>query len=266
MHLLRERRQMDAHWGIKAFCGGALRGTQMRALHNQEQKHAISYANTKQEAVTLTSGSSMYLELQRPRPPLQTGHMRATPQLKMEDKESAMTVDNPKVANDAVFKYLLVKYLLVLSPLPILVQRTCFCPHLLFHTHKQTSVPKLLTHNVCMCMCVHRVGPSSAGPGQRGWHANVQPAVFHRLHVTTEHATKKPCGNYRMAGQLSVCELLSRFSQLYESDQHRSAWCCLSWVKISCSRVHNNAGMQMKRFYHSTWNCKLLLNGVNTMN
>lgn len=87
----------------------------------------------------------------------------------------------------------------------------------------QTSVPKLLTHNVCMCMCVHRVGPSSAGPGQRGWHANVQPAVFHRLHVTTEHATKKPCGNHRMAGQLSVCKLLSRFSQLYESDQHQSA-------------------------------------------
>lgn len=156
--------------------------------------------------------------------------------------------------------------LLVLSPLPILAQRTCLCPHVLFHTHKQTSVPKLLTRNVCMCMCVHRVGHSSAG--QRWGHTNVQPAVFHRLHVTNEHATKQPCDicNHRMAGQLSVCELLSHFSQLYESDQRRSAWCCLRWVKSSCSRVHNNADVQMKRFYQLTWNCKLLLNGVNTMN
>lgn len=68
MHLLRERRQMDANWGIKASCGGALRGTQMRALRNQEQKHAISYASTEQEAMTLTTGSCTYLELQRPRP------------------------------------------------------------------------------------------------------------------------------------------------------------------------------------------------------
>lgn len=40
----------------------------MRALRNREQKLAISHARAEQEAVTLTSGSSTYLELERPRP------------------------------------------------------------------------------------------------------------------------------------------------------------------------------------------------------
>lgn len=40
----------------------------MRALRNREQKHAISCARAEQEAVTLTSGSSTYLESEPPRP------------------------------------------------------------------------------------------------------------------------------------------------------------------------------------------------------
>lgn len=77
----------------------------MRALRNREQKHAISCVSTEREAVTLTSGSSTYLNTHvQP----QAGHSRATRQLKMEDKETAMSVDEPSIKNDAVFKYLLV--------------------------------------------------------------------------------------------------------------------------------------------------------------
>lgn len=46
-------------------------------------------------------------------------------------------------------------------------QHTCSCAHVLSHIHKQTSVPKLLTTRMCLCLCVQCV-PCQAGASSAG--------------------------------------------------------------------------------------------------